>query len=295
MNYSRFASTQRLFRFTILICFFILSISCSDQNQNRKLDELRIGILPDEGREKLLQRYTLLFEYLSAQLGIPYKLVIPKDYQDLLDDFASGQIDLAYFGGFTFLKAHHQFGAVPLVMRDTDLRFTSYFLVRNNEPLQSIRDFKGKAFSFGSRLSTSGHLMPRYFLGTKGIIPEQFFSSVEYSGKHDITAYRVRDGKVDLGAANSKVIDGMFADGRIDKDSIRVIWETPPFADYVWALQPDVDKTIRMKITNAFLALSPDIPEQASILEKVDSGGFVPAAVSDFNELDKVMQETITD
>ena len=278
-------------RMLVLACIIVVLASCSDRANERDIKELKIGILPDENKEKLLERYTPLFDYLQGETGLSYTFVIPDSYQDLLDKFSTKQVDLAYFGGFTFLKAYHKYGAVPLVMRDADLRFTSYFLARQNDSLNTIQDFRGKTFTFGSRLSTSGHLMPRYFLGTKNINPEKFFSLVEYSGQHDTTAYWVRDGKVDLGAANSKVIDKMYEDGRLDPEAVRIVWITPPFADYVWALQADINETIRTKIINAFLSLSPDNPLHAEILHKVDSGGFLPASIKDFNELDSVRQE----
>ena len=137
--------------------------------------------------------------------------------------------------------------------------------------------------------------MPRFFLNKNGIEPESFFSRVEYSGKHDLTAYWVRDGKVDLGVANAKVIDSMFQDGRLAQDSIRILWETPPYADYVWALQSDMNDTIRSKIINAFLSLSPDKPEHTEILTKIDSRGFLPASIKDFNDLHEIIQKIFVD
>ena len=269
---------KMIFRMLVFTCMVIVVASCSEQENERDITKLRIGILPDENMEKLLERYSSLFDYLSHETGLPYEIVIPVSYQELLEKFSSRQVDLAYFGGYTFLKAHHEFG----------------FLVRSNESLQDITDFRNKTIGFGSRLSTSGHLMPRYFLYIKGIEPEKFFSHVVYSGKHDTTAYWVRDGKIDLGAANSDVIDKMIQDGRLDLDNdVRILWETPPYADYVWASQPDINNTIRSNIINAFLSLSPDNPEHAEILYKIGSGGFLPASVTDFAELESVKMELI--
>jgi phosphonate transport system substrate-binding protein len=184
--------------FLIIIVMFTALIACTSNREGGEiaLSSLRISILPDEGREKLIERYTPLFEYLARETGIPYELIIPETYGELLELFHAKKIDLAYFGGFTFVKANVIDNAVPLVMRDVDTRFTSYFLVKGDHPAENISDFKGKRFSFGSSLSTSGHLMPRYFLKEMDIIPEVFFSDTRYSGKHDLTAYWVRDGLV---------------------------------------------------------------------------------------------------
>ena len=277
-------------------CALLLVVTCMACSADREGDKvelstLRISILPDESKEKLLERYTPLFEYLSQEIGIPYQLVIPKDYDELLKLFHNKEIDLAYFGGFTFMKAHLADQAKPLVMRDVDIRFTSYFLTRADNPGQEIADFKGRTFAFGSGLSTSGHLMPRFFLREMGIEPESFFSEIRYSGKHDLTAYWVRDGKVDLGVANHAVIDQMYEDGRLNRQEIRVLYETPPYPDYVWALRPLNNETFRVKLRNAFLALSKIDAAQAKILAGVDAESFLPAGMNDFSKLHRVMSE----
>ena len=124
-----------------ILCVLLLSficISCSAYIDEGKIElsTLRIGILPDEGKDKLVERYTPLFEYLSQEIGIPYQLVIPNDYDELLSLFHEKKVDLAYFGGFTLMKAHMEDDAEPLVMRDVNTRFTSYFLVRSDSPGQ---------------------------------------------------------------------------------------------------------------------------------------------------------------
>lgn len=279
-----------------ILCVLLLSflcISCSAQIDEGKIElsTLRIGILPDEGKDKLVERYTPLFEYLSQEIGIPYQLIIPKDYDELLSLFHEKKVDFAYFGGFTFMKARMEDDAEPLVMRDVDTRFTSYFLVRSESVGQQLADYKGAQFAFGSDLSTSGHLMPRYFLNEMGIDPEYFFGEISYSGRHDLTAYWVRDGKVELGVANHAVIDKMYEDGRLTKKEVRILYETPPYPDYVWALRPLNNKAFRIKLRNAFLRLEKNDEVGAKILAALDAGSFLPAGVNDFSKLRKVMSE----
>ena len=282
----------RVVYFLIIVVMFTALIACtSNKEGSDALSSLRISILPDESREKLIERYTPLFEYLARETGIPYELIIPETYDELLELFHTKKIDLAYFGGFTFVKANIIDNAVPLVMRDVDTRFTSYFLVKGDHPAENISDFKGKKFSFGSHLSTSGHLMPRYFLKEMDIIPEVFFSDTRYSGKHDLTAYWVRDGLVDLGSANHAVINKMYRDGRLSEKEVRILWETPPYPDYVWALRPLNNKSFQIKLRNAFLNLSKTNREHAKILEGVDAGGFLPAGVNDFIKLKEIINE----
>ncbi len=244
---------------------------------------LRIGVLPDESVETLHLRYDPLLAHLSAETGVEFKLVAPSDYGELVRLFRDHEVDLAYFGGLTFVRAHLFHHAEPLVMRDVDTRFTSWFLVKDSEPAQDLADFKGKVFTFGSRLSTSGHLMPRHFLQTKKrVIPEEFFTEVRYSGAHDKTAYLVRDGAVDLGAANSEIIRTMLRDGRLKENEVRILWETPPYPDYVWAVHDHFDEGVKTQLRDAFLRLDANDAVHGKILAGMGAGGFLPAGASDF-------------
>ncbi len=275
--------------FVLCTTFFACS-SIKNSNED-SLSILRIGILPDENKDQQRAVLTPLCQYLSEEIGVPYELIIPATYSELVDLFHRNKIDLAYFGGVTFVKANIMDNAVPLVMRDVDTRFTSYFLVKANNPATELSQFQGKSLSFGSESSTSGHLMPRYFLEKKNINPETFFSKVLFSGKHDKTATWVRDNVVDLGAANSKIINKMFKDGRLSKNDVRIIWETPPYADYVWALRSVFGKSVLIKIRDAFLNLSAENEVHAKILNSIDANSFLPASVDDFSLLRKIVEK----
>ncbi|MDH5524613.1 MAG: phosphate/phosphite/phosphonate ABC transporter substrate-binding protein [Desulfobulbaceae bacterium] len=285
---------EKIKQLLLLVLMAFAICACSADSENQSPEEptlLRISILPDESKDKLLERYTPLCEYLSAELGIPYRLILVKTYDELLELFHRKEIDLAYFGGYTFIKAHLRDQAVPLVMRNVDTRFTSYFLTRTDNPRRSLTEFKGLIFTFGSDLSTSGHLMPRFFLKKMGIIPEKFFTKTLYSGKHDQTAYWIRDGQADLGVANNLVIDQMYKDGRLSRQDVRIIEETPPYPDYVWALRPLNNKAFEIKLRNAFLSLSKINEAQDQILKGVIAESFLPAGVNDFAKLMEIMND----
>ena len=261
----------------------------SEDTARREISVLRVGVLPDQEPQALQQRYTPLFEHLASELDIPYEFVASESYEELVEQFVAGRMDLAYFGGLTFLQASAAGRAEPLVMRDVDSKFVSCFLVRTDNPATGVSDFQGKVFSFGSALSTSGHLMPRHFLLQLGIRPEDAFENVRYSGAHDKTAYDVRDGRADLGVANCRVIRSMFADGRLSRDDVRVLWETPPYPDHVWAVQPNIGSARKRRIRDAFLKLSPVDDDHRPILRQLSAGAFLPTSIDDFAALREIV------
>jgi phosphonate transport system substrate-binding protein len=278
----------------LLLVIFTGFVACSFDKEEEKtsLKTIKVGVLPDESKKNLSNRYNPLMEHLSRETGFKFELFIPESYEDLLTMFHDGQVDLAYFGGFTFVKAHLADEAVPLVMRDVDARFSSYYIVKGDNPAKSISEFKDKIICFGSKLSTSGHLMPRFFLKEKEIIPENYFSEVRYSGSHDKTAHWVRDGTVDLGVANSQIINAMFKDGRLEKNAIRVLLETPPYANYIWAVQPRMEPTIQTKIRDAFLDLSQENEKNRKILNGLNATYFIPSSVEDFSRLKAIVENS---
>lgn len=145
-----------------LVLLFGLN-GCED-NSTKEIKTLRIGILPDQSSRLIEDRYKPLFQYLEKETGIAIELVVPNSYEELVTLFNQQTVDIGYFGGFTFLQVAADSGAIPLVMRDVDARFTSIFFTKADNPAKSIQSLKGSTFSFGSKQSTSGHLMPRHFL-----------------------------------------------------------------------------------------------------------------------------------
>ena len=251
---------------------------------------LRFGVLPDQDVEALQRRYQPLLRWLSKETGRDCELLVPSSYDHLLDLFHTAAVDVARFGGHTFVRSRLRDGAVPLVMRDVDMRFTSVFLVRSDDTATTLSALRGGKLGFGSRLSTSGHLMPRYFLSHQGMLPELFFESVEYSGTHDATALWVRDGRVDVGGANSTIIRAMYQDGRLAEGDVRVLWETPPYVNYVWAIRPALGERPKVALRTAFLKLSPAQPHHRRILDLVGAGGYLPADVDDFARLLEIVE-----
>jgi len=207
----------------------------------------------------------------------------------MLDQFEAGQIDLALFGGYSYVLAREQSNAIPIVMRNVDRNYTTVFISTIRHVGREFAHFKGSRFAFGSELSTSGHLMPRMFLARQGIEPETFFSAVRYSGSHDKTAELIRDGECELGAADSLVIRGMIRTGKLKENEVIVLGETDPYADYVWAAHPSVSARLRSKIRIAFMELAVLNPVHALVLADQNANSFLPALDREFDGITEAL------
>src|SRR5215469_11948977 len=131
---------------------------------------LSVGMIPDAGATQVsIQEKEPLRNYLSKSLGQNVNLIIPTNYNATVEGLGNGSLDFAYLGGLTYVKAHRQYGVVPLVQRTSDLEFHSLFITSSSSAVKSPADLKGKTFAFGDINSTSGHLIPYMELKRAGI------------------------------------------------------------------------------------------------------------------------------
>ena len=228
----------------------------------------KVTAIPDESPTELARKAAPLVKYLEKTLGMKVEFTPVTDYAAAVEALANKQVDMAWYGGFTFVQANIRSGgkAVPLVQREEDEKFRSVFIT-SDPAIKTLADLKGKNVSFGSASSTSGHLMPRSFLMQAGIDPDKDFKRVAFSGAHDATIAAVAAGKVEAGALNVSVWEKFVADKKVDPVKVRVIFTTPPYFDYNWTVHADMPVATREKITKAFLALNSATAEGKEILD----------------------------
>ncbi|WNF47715.1 putative selenate ABC transporter substrate-binding protein [Pseudomonas sp. SG20056] len=262
---------------------FAFSLSAS---LTQAAETLRVSAIPDEAPTELLRKFKPLGAYLEQQLGMKVEFTPVADYPAVVEALATDRLDLAWLGGFTFVQVRLKTGnAIPLVQREQDAQFTSKFITGNPD-VTSLADLKGKTFAFGSVSSTSGSLMPRYFMLQDGIKPETHFSRVGYSGAHDATAAWVQAGKVDGGVLNASVWDKLVASGKVDSNKVKVFATTPTYYDYNWTVRGTLDPALAEKIKAAFLALDPANPEHKAILDLQAASRFIETSPENYKGIE---------
>lgn len=249
---------------------------------------LKVSAIPDEAPTELQRKFAPLGRYLEQRIGMQVQFIPVSDYAAVVQSLATGRIDLAWLGGFTFVQAKEATGGavIPIVQRDEDQHFTSKF-VTTDPGIRSLADLRGKTFAFGSPASTSGHLMPRYFLFQAGIEPDRDFRNVAFSGAHDATAAFVESGKADAGVLNASVWDKLVEQKKIDPNKVRVFATTPPYHDYNWTVRGGLAPELVKKLTDAFLELDSRRAQDAEILSLQRASRFVPTRPENYVEIEK--------
>ena len=248
-----------------LITLIIVFISFTIHSK----EKLRISTIPDESINELHKKFLPLAEYLEKETNLEIEFTPVTDYAAVVESFVSKKIDMAWLGGFTYVQADKRSNGniIPIIQRERDIKFKSVFITNKDSKIKNLKDLKNKTFSFGSPSSTSGHLMPRYFLMQEKIIPENFFNKIAYSGAHDATIFSVLGKKVDAGALNISVWENFNKKNLKIKNNLSVFFTTPDYFDYNWSIRKDIPESTRKKIINAFLKLDKNKPSHKEILK----------------------------
>ena len=248
---------------------------------------LKVSAIPDENPTELQRKFAPLGKYLESKIGMKVEFTPVTDYAATVEGLVARKIDLVWYGGFTFVQARLKTGtAIPIVQREEDEKFKSVFITQPNSGINSLKDLQGKTFTFGAPSSTSGSLMPRYFLMKEGIDPEKAFRRVAFSGAHDATALQVAGGKVDAGAMNISVYEKMLAEKKIDASQLKVFYTTPGYYDYNWTVRGDLDPALIKKLTDAFLSLDAQNPEHREILALQRATRFIPTKAENYKSIE---------
>jgi phosphonate transport system substrate-binding protein len=288
--------------FSGLLLILLPLTACSEASQTsavKKVQPLVTSAIPDQDPEKLQRQYTKLAAYLQKELGVPVEYKPVTDYTAAVTAFKVGDLDLVWFGGLTGVQARLQVpGAEAIAQRDVDEKFHSVFIANKKTGLQPFKNtnglqkLKGKTFTFGSESSTSGRLMPQYFLEQAGVKLTDFKGQPGFSGDHDKTIKLVEAGTYEVGAVNEKVWSKRVDSKEVDLNKVAVIWRTPAYYDYHWVINPMVKerygKDFVNKVQAAFLKLDPKVPEQKEILDLLQASKFIPTKNENYKQIEEI-------
>ena len=267
---------------------FALSLSIAAFGALAQANVLRVSAIPDEAPTELQRKFTPLGDYLKKETGMDVIFTPVTDYAAVVEGLATNKIDMAWLGGFTFVQARIRSngGVVPIVQRAEDEVFTSKFIVPIDSTARTLVDLKGKTFAFGAPSSTSGSLMPRYFLLQAGIDPEKDFKTVAFSGAHDATVAFVAASRAEAGVLNASVWEKLVESKNPNAAKVRVLATTPTFYDYNWTVRPGLDPAVTRKLTDAFLKLDPANPAQKDILGLQRASKFIATKSSNYDGIE---------
>lgn len=276
----------------MLLSFLVVTPNTATAQEG---EVLKIGAIPDYDQSQMEEAFGDFAKYLGGELGIEVEFVPSVDYAALVTAFSRGEIHLAWFGGLTFVQASSQVPeAQALAQRPADAEFQTVFIKQADlDEIEELEDLADYTFTFGSESSTSGHVMPRYFLQEAGINPdEDFDGAVNYSGSHDQTYNLVQSGAFEAGALNYQYWDRAVEEGTVDTDLVVEFYRSPEFYDYNWTANANVDEvfgegTIE-KIQEILLNTT---PEDTIMMELLSAEEFIETENENYEIIRQVATE----
>lgn len=280
------------------------STDSGDSNKAPSGDKTKtfvISAIPDEKITDQKVKFDKLATYLTNKLGVTTEFQFSKDYTDAVTKFENGEAHLVWFGGLTGVQARMKVaGAEAIAQGIEDPNYKSYFIGNKSCGVEPGKDFpksiKDMPFTFGSTSSTSGRLMPTYFImkNNGGVKPKEWFKdepSFQLSGGHVATANAVADGTYMIGALSYKTYDSLIAKDPKIKDNTQILWTTPYYADYNFTIHPDTKKLFGddffTKVQDALVAA----PKGSDALKAVNRDQIIKAKNADFDGIKKTAEE----
>lgn len=251
--------------------------------------------IPDEDESQLRTRFEKVAQYLEQQLGVDVKYVPVKSYSAAVTAFRNNQVQLAWFGGFSGVQARRLVPDSQAIAQGyEDQFFISYFIAHHSTELEASENFPDIAdhtFTFGSKGSTSGRLMPQFFIEQNlKKAPEEVFKRVGFSGDHSRTIAQVQSGVYQVGAVNYKVWDSELKAGKIDTDKVKIIWKTPAYPDYQWTIRSDVESNYGEGFTQKVQAALLNMKDP-DLLNSFPRSSFIEASNDDYQPIEDVAKQ----
>ena len=258
---------------------------------------LRFTAIPDQNTTELQEKFRPFSEHLTRALGVTFEYLPARDYQASVEMFINGDAGLAWYGGLTGVQARDKVpGARAIAQGDADPHYYSYFIAHRDTGLERSDTLPANLgqylFTFGSDQSTSGRLMPEYFIRREtGKSPQELFEKpVGFSGSHDRTAELVASGQYQVGAINYKVYDQRVAQKKLDPDTVRVIWKSPEYSDYNWTVRPDLDERYGAGFTERLTRALLDISDP-KLLAALPRDRLVPASNEEYEGIREIARQ----
>lgn len=287
---------------TILgVMMFSILAACAGQNDKgtatpapEEKPVFKIGAIPDQDVSKLARNFDEISKYLSEKTGLKVEYAPSQDYAALVTAFQRGEVHLAWFGGLTGVQARNLVPeAEAIAQRPSDEQFHSIFIAQKDLNVSKLEDVKGLSFTFGSESSTSGHLMPRYFLTETGIDPEKDLNGKpNYSGSHDKTYKLVESGAFQAGALNEQVWKKAVDEKLVDLNKVKVFYTTPSYYDYHWTINK-VDEQFgegtKQKVKDALLAMNKE--NSGTVLDFFSTDKFIETKNENYAAIEKVAKQ----
>jgi phosphonate transport system substrate-binding protein len=245
--------------------------------QAEDLKELNFGIISTESSQNSKIIWDPFLADMTKKLGVKVNAFFAPDYAGVIEGMRFRKVDVAWFGNKSAMEAVDRANGeifVQTVAADGSPGYWSVLIAhKDNAMLNSVDDVikhgKELNFSNGDPNSTSGFLVPGYYVfGVNNIDPKTYFKHT-VSGNHEANALAVANKQVDFATNNTENMAKLEKNFPDKFKELKVIWKSPliPSDPIVW--RKDLTDGDKAKIKQFFLtygASGPDVDAEKKVL-----------------------------
>jgi phosphonate transport system substrate-binding protein len=277
---------------SVLAILSILALCGAACVSNPVPQKITYAYLPQYSKQVLLERHQDLISFIKEKTGLDIVQVFPEDFDDHMKKVGSGEIDISFSNPFVYIEIAQLYGAqafARIIEKEGNEMFRGEICVRENSPIQSIADLKGKRIMAVSLSSAGGYLFQKAMLVEAGIDPDEDLT-VDFAkgaGKQEEAFLAVYSGDYDACFVREGTRTVVMKD-KVDISKVRVLAYTPWYPGWVYAGRKGLDPDILNTIKSAMLMLDFKDPEDKVILEKAKFVKIVSSEDKDFDSIRKL-------
>ena len=277
--------------------FVVLTLACGRNGSSTKA--LRVGFVPAEDAQQVMQNAQPLVEILRKELGMEIEPFVATDYTGIVEALRVHKLDVAFLAPASYVLAKNE-ADIKVILKSERKGIPFYYaaiITRADSSIKTLDDLRGKTFAFGDTLSTTGHVFPRKMLKERGIDPTRDLKQILYSGGHDATVLAVLNGKVDAGATYANSPDGndtawmRYLKDPADVKRIRAIAFSEPIPADNLVVSGALDPQIVKRLEDIFIELSRDAKGKTMLRDLYQIDGFVTATDQDYDSVREAFKE----
>jgi phosphonate transport system substrate-binding protein len=254
------------------------------------LSKLTVGVIPAESQTSIIGETQPFATALSKQICKPVDVFVGTNYTSVITAMSNQKADLANFGPLSYVLASQKGGvqaiALALAEGTKEASYQSYLITTPKTGIKTVKDLKGKTFSFVDPASTSGNLEPRYMMTQAGLNPDTDVKG-SYIGSHDASLLAVLSGKVDAGAVASDTYNQLLQEGKFKASDLSIIQKSAPIPEDPMAVRSGLSKSDITSIQQALMALN----DNTAAANAIGAGGFGPGDDSLYNGIRQMAKE----
>jgi len=277
--------------------FVVFTLACGNKRSSTKA--LRVGFVPAEDAQQVMQNAQPLVDILRKELGMEIEPFVATDYTGIVEALRVHKLDVAFLAPASYVLAKNE-ADIKVILKSERKGIPFYYaaiITRADSGIKTLDDLRGKTFAFGDTLSTTGHVFPRKMLKERGIDPTRDLKQILYSGGHDATVLAVLNGKVDAGATYANSPDGndtawmRYLKDPADVKRIRAIAFSEPIPADNLVVSGALDPQIVKRLEDIFIELSRDAKGKKMLRDLYQIDGFVTATDQDYDSVREAFKE----